>query len=89
MKWYECAGIGIGVGLLYGILIWFIKSQLVLIYSQALFRDYYDPGVVAFFGAALISILCLAVILSYKSIYSFFENVALVLVEKEEDDDEP
>jgi hypothetical protein len=89
MKSYEAAGIGIAIGVIYGALLWFIKSQIIFIYSQDVaFRIYYDPNLIAFYGAGLTSILCLGVAFSYQSIYSFFEDLALVEEEPEEDDDE-
>jgi hypothetical protein len=89
MRRYEAASIGIIVGLIYGALLWFIKSQMISIYSQrAAFRIYYNPDAVAFSGAALTSILCLIVILSHRHIYSFFETIAIGWQMEEKEDDE-
>lgn len=88
MRWYEPAGIGITIGVIYGLLLWFIKSQVVLIYSQGIaFHTYYDPNMVAFSGAALSSILCLLLVISYQSIYEVFETIALKLKKEQGDDD--
>jgi hypothetical protein len=89
MKLYEAMTIGVGVGILYGALLWFIKSQIIAIYSQGIpFHTYYDPNMLAFTGALPASILSLLVILSYPSIYSFFEAIALRWKSQEQDDDE-
>jgi hypothetical protein len=88
MRWYEAAGIGVGIGIIYGTLLWFIKSQILFIYSQRIaFHTYYNPDYIAFSGATLASILCLVVILSHQPIYSFFETIAINW-KKEEDDNE-
>lgn len=89
MRWYEAAGIGITIGLLYGALLWFIKSQVISIYSQKIpFRTYYDPNVVAFYGALPASFLCLFVVIYHQQIYNTFETLALKLKREEQDDDD-
>lgn len=89
MRWYEAAGIGIAIGVIYGALLWFIKSQVIAIYSQGIpFHTYYDPNMLAFYGAGLSSILCLLLVVSYQSIYEVFENIALKLKKEQDDDDE-
>jgi hypothetical protein len=86
VKWYEAAGIGIIVGMVYGILLWFTKSQLIFIYSQPIaFSVYYDPNLIAFTGASISAIFCLLIIFSYEKIYEVFENIALRYKEDEDE----
>ena len=88
MRPIESVAIGAIVGIVYGILLWFIRSQVIYIYSQGIpFSTYYDPNLVAFTGAMSAAILCLLVIFSYQYIYSFFEWLAVELFTAYEDEE--
>lgn len=85
--------LGIFLGSLHGAIMWFIKSQMVFIYSQPVaFRLYYDPNMVSFWGAFIASVSCAIILLSYEPIYNAFESFALKVKENqtrlEAEDDE-
>lgn len=69
--------IGAFVGIIYGAILWFVKSQVESIYSQAAFRFYFNPGLLAFGTAAICAILCLIVVLTYQYWFGFFERLAI------------
>jgi len=77
MKLYNLIGIGAFLGIVHGSIAWFVKTQIILIYSQSVaFQVYYNPYMLAFAAANLCSALSLAVIYTVPDWYGLFEEMA-------------
>jgi ABC-type branched-subunit amino acid transport system permease subunit len=92
MKMYESLGLGALIGLVYGAILWFVRHEILYMYSQGIgFHIYYNPNLVAFYTATASALICFIVIFFSDKIYGLFERFALnYMVNKndEEEDDE-
>lgn len=82
MKKLEAVGIGVAVGLIYGVILWFIRQQITWIYTQAYQQGatvtkYYSADDVAFYTAVCSVLVSFTIIFLYQYIYNRFEKFAI------------
>lgn len=98
MKKYEIVGIGVAIGLLYGVIYWFIRQQITWVYTQATqqglgIKILYNADEVAFYTASTCVIISVILIFFRQKIYNKVElfaikNRSLITRCKEEDEEE-
>jgi ABC-type long-subunit fatty acid transport system fused permease/ATPase subunit len=98
MKKYEFVGIGVAIGLLFGVIYWFIHQQITWVYAQATqqrlgIEILYNADDVAFYTALSCAIIAFVLIFFRQKIYNKVEawaikNRSLIIRGDEEENEE-